>query len=127
MAFSARALINRILLWIIVLSLCLISLFPFFWMVRSSLMTKTEIFGTPMKWWPQEVQWQNYRQAMTQVTFGRFFLNSLFLVAVNILGKLLSSSLVAFGFSRIEVAGKKIWFALVIATMMIPWSVLLIP
>lgn len=127
MAFSARALINRILLWIIVLSLCLISLFPFFWMVRSSLMTKTEIFGTPMKWWPQEVQWQNYRQAMTQVTFGRFFLNSLFLVAVNILGKLLSSSLVAFGFSRIEFAGKKIWFALVIATMMIPWSVLLIP
>jgi len=127
MVFSARALINRILLWIIVLSLCLISLFPFFWMVRSSLMTKTEIFGTPMKWWPQEVQWQNYRQAMTQVTFGRFFLNSLFLVAVNILGKLLSSSLVAFGFSRIEFAGKKIWFALVIATMMIPWSVLLIP
>jgi len=127
MAFSARALINRILLWFIVLSLCLISLFPFFWMVRSSLMTKTEIFGTPMKWWPQEVQWQNYRQAMTQVTFGRFFLNSLFLVAVNILGKLLSSSLVAFGFSRIEFAGKKIWFALVIATMMIPWSVLLIP
>ena len=127
MAFSARALINRVLLWVIVLSLCLISLFPFFWMVRSSLMTKTEIFGTPMKWWPQEVQWQNYRQAMTQVTFGRFFLNSLFLVAVNILGKLLSSSLVAFGFSRIEFAGKKIWFALVIATMMIPWSVLLIP
>ena len=127
MAFSARALINRVLLWVIVLSLCLISLFPFFWMVRSSLMTKTEIFGTPMKWWPQEVQWQNYRQAMTQVTFGRFFLNSLFLVAVNILGKLLSSSLVAFGFSRIEFTGKKIWFALVIATMMIPWSVLLIP
>ncbi len=127
MGISAKTLISRALMWIAVLLLCLISLFPFFWMVRSSLMTKTEIFGTPMKWWPQEIQWQNYGQAMTQVTFDRYFLNSLFLVAVNILGKLLSSSLVAFGFARIEFRGKKIWFALVIATMMIPWSVLLIP
>lgn len=127
MRIYARKLINRTFMWIAVLLLCVISLFPFFWMVRSSLMTKTEIFGTPMKWWPQEIQWQNYRDAMTQVTFDRYFMNSLFLVAVNILGKLLSSSLVAFGFARIEFRGKKIWFALVIATMMIPWSVLLIP
>ena len=127
MGFSVKALINRTIMWIAVLFLCVISLFPFFWMVRSSLMTKTEIFGTPMKWWPQVVQWKNYGQAMTQVTFDRYFLNSLLLVTVNILGKLLSSSLVAFGFARIEFAGRKIWFALVIATMMIPWSVLLIP
>ena len=124
---SARTGISRALMWVAVLILCLISLFPFFWMVRSSLMTKTEIFGTPMKWWPKEIQWQNYSQALTQVPFNRYFMNSLFLVAVNILGKLLSSSLVAFGFARIEFRGKKIWFALVIATMMIPWSVLLIP
>ena len=127
MDISARTWINRALMWIAVLVLCVISLFPFFWMVRSSLMTKTEIFGTPMKWWPREIQWQNYSQATTQVPFNRYFMNSLFLVAVNILGKLLSSSLVAFGFARIEFRGKKIWFALVIATMMIPWSVLLIP
>ena len=80
-----------------------------------------------MKWWPKEVKWENYREALTQVPFARYFLNSLFLVAVNILGKLLSSSLVAFGFSRIEFRGKNVWFAIVIATMMIPWSVLLIP
>ncbi len=127
MRSPGRILLKNILTWIFVIFLCIISIFPFFWMVRSSLMTKTEIFGTPMKWWPQEVQWQNYRQALTQVPFARYFMNSLFLVVVNIIGKLLSSSLVAFGFSRIEFRGKKIWFAIVIATMMIPWSVLLIP
>ncbi len=122
-----RVFLKHLLTWIFVLLLCIISIFPFFWMVRSSLMTKTEIFGTPMKWWPKEIQWQNYSQAMTQVPFVRYFMNSLFLVAVNIIGKLLSSSLVAFGFSRIEFRGRKIWFGIVIATMMIPWSVLLIP
>lgn len=124
---SFKSRMTRIGMWICVILLCIVSLFPFFWMVRSSLMNKTEIFGTPMKWWPKVVQWQNYRDALTQVPFARYFANSLFLVAVNIVGKLLSSSLVAFGFSRIEFKGKKIWFGIVIATMMIPWSVLLIP
>ncbi len=124
---SFKSRMTRIGMWVCVILLCVISLFPFFWMVRSSLMNKTEIFGTPMKWWPKQVQWQNYKDALTQVPFARYFANSLFLVVVNIIGKLLSSSLVAFGFSRIEFKGKKIWFGIVIATMMIPWSVLLIP
>lgn len=127
MKHTAKSLVSRVLMWICIILLCIISLFPFFWMVRSSLMTKTEIFGTPMRWLPETIQWQNYRDALTQVPFARYFLNSLFLVVVNIIGKLLSSSLVAFGFSRIEFRGKNIWFAIVIATMMIPWSVLLIP
>ena len=127
MKHTAKSLVSRVLMWICIILLCIISLFPFFWMVRSSLMTKTEIFGTPMRWLPETIQWQNYRDALTQVPFARYFLNSLFLVVVNIIGKLLSSSLVAFGFSRIEFRGKNVWFAIVIATMMIPWSVLLIP
>ena len=127
MTQSSKSFVTRIVMWVCILLLCIISVFPFFWMIRSSLMTKTEIFGTPMKWLPEQIQWQNYKDALTQVPFARYFLNSLFLVIVNIVGKVLSSSLVAFGFSRIEFRGKRIWFAIVIATMMIPWSVLLIP
>lgn len=114
-------------MWIAILFLCIISLFPFFWMIRSSLMTKTDIFATPMKWWPEVIQWSNYSEALTQVPFLKYFMNSLFLVVVNIIGKLLSSSLVAFGFARIDFKGKNVLFGVVIATMMIPWSVLLIP
>ena len=119
--------LKRILLWGVILLVCIMSLFPFFWMIRSSLMTKTEIFGAPMKWLPKVPQWSNYVEALSQIPFMKFFMNSFFLVIVNIVGKLLSSSLVAFGFSRINFKGKNICFALVIATMMIPWSVLLIP
>lgn len=119
--------VSRLIMWIAILLLCIISLFPFFWMVRSSLMTKTDIFASPMKWWPEVVQWSNYSEALTQVPFLKYFMNSLFLVVVNIIGKLLSSSLVAFGFARIDFKGKNVLFGIVIATMMIPWSVLLIP
>ena len=52
MKHSAKSLVTRVLMWICIILLCIISLFPFFWMVRSSLMTKTEIFGTPMRWLP---------------------------------------------------------------------------
>lgn len=116
-----------VLLWTIIILVCIVSLFPFFWMVRSSLMTKTEIFTTPMKWVPEVPQWMNYKDALSKIPFFKFFMNSFFLVIVNIAGKLLSSSLVAFGFARIDFKWKNFWFALVIATMMIPWSVLLIP
>lgn len=120
-------LIKRVLLWALILLVCIISLFPFYWMVRSSLMTKTEIFGTPMRWVPEIPQWTNYSEAMTRIPFFRYFLNSLLLVMLNIAGKVLSSSLAAFGFSRLEFKGRNLCFALVMMTMMIPWSVLLIP
>lgn len=124
---SKMKVLKRILLWGVIILVCIMSLFPFFWMIRSSLMTKTEIFGTPMRWFPKVPQWSNYVDALSQIPFVKFFMNSFFLVIVNIVGKLLSSSLVAFGFSRINFKGKNVCFALVIATMMIPWSVLLIP
>lgn len=122
-----KKILKRSVLWIAVGIICVISLFPFFWMVRSSLMTKTDIFATPIKWLPLSPQWSNYSEALNMVPFLRFFLNSFLLVILNMIGKVLSSSLVAFGFARIEFKGKNFWFALVIATMMIPWSVLLIP
>lgn len=91
-----------VLLWTIIILVCIVSLLPFFWMVRSSLMTKTEIFTTPMKWVPEVPQWMNYKDALSKIPFFKFFMNSFFLVIVNIAGKLLSSSLVAFGFARID-------------------------
>jgi multiple sugar transport system permease protein len=105
----------------------IVNVFPFYWMLRSSLMTKSEIFALPMLWLPSAPQWGNYLEALVSVPFGRYFTNSLFLVAVVILGKLLSSSLIAYGFARIDFKGRNICFALMISTMMIPWSVLLIP
>lgn len=117
----------RTLLYVVLAILLVLMLFPFFWLLRSSLMTSREIFSMPMQWLPEKAQWGNFQDAMTAIPFARYFLNTLFLVAVNLVGTILSNSFVAFGFARIRFKGRNVIFAALLLTMMIPWSVLLIP
>ena len=81
----------------------------------------------PMRWLPERFRWENYYEALIAAPFMTFFGNSLFLVVVNIVGKLISSSLCAFGFARIRFKGRNAVFGIVMLTMMIPSTVLLIP
>ena len=118
---------SKMLIYLALIAICAINMFPFFWLVRSSLMSRTEIFAQPMHWIPEQLRWQNYHEALVSAPFLTYFKNSLILVCLNILGKLLSSSLCAFGFARIKFRGRGFFFALIMITMMIPGSVLLIP
>lgn len=112
---------------IVLVLLSLVMLFPFFWMFRSSLMTKREIFTTPIQWLPSEFRVENYLKAFEKVNFWRSFLNSVIIVVFNVAGSVLSSSFIAFGFARLRFPGRKLWFALLLSTMMIPYTVLIIP
>lgn len=124
---GARTL-KRTLLYIALWFLSFVCLFPLYWLIRSSLMSSDEIFGQLSKHWlPEKWRFDNYVTALTSEPFGRYFLNTLFLVAMNMLGSLLSSSFSAFGFARIQFKGRGFWFAAVMLTMMIPGTVLLIP
>lgn len=109
------------------IALSVVNLFPFYWLLRSSFMTRAEIFATPMRWLPENFHFENYEVALVSANFLLFFRNSIFLVVVNIIGKLLSSSLAAFGFARIAFRGRKLMFGIVMLTMMIPSTVLMIP
>lgn len=112
---------------IVLLLLSLLFVFPFFWLLRSSFMTSGEIFAMPMRWLPSHVRVENYRESLTALPFARYFLNTIFIVAMNVLGTTLSSSFAAFGFSRISFPGRNVWFALLLTTLMIPVAVVLIP
>lgn len=112
------------------LLLCLLSLlmlFPFYWLVRSAFMTDHEIMSMPMQWLPSQLRYQNYIEAFQRAPFHRYFLNSVFLVVVNVFGHILSASYIAFGFARFEFKGKNFWFAAILSTLMIPYTVLMIP
>lgn len=122
-----RRKIKKIIITIVLILLSIIMLFPFFWMLRSSFMTKREIFTTPIQWLPERLRVENYINAFGKVNFGRSLLNSLFIAVVNVIGSILSSSFIAFGFSRLRFPGKNVWFALLLSTMMIPSTVLIIP
>jgi multiple sugar transport system permease protein len=102
-------------------------LLPFIWAVSTSLKADSEVFIFPPRFIPEVIQWQNYPDALTAIPFGRYTLNTLFLAAARIIGNILSCSLVAFAFSRLRWKGRDVLFFVVLATMMIPEEVTLIP
>lgn len=110
--------------------LCVFSigmLFPFYWMLRSSFMTDREILSMPIQWFPSTYNFDNYITAFEKAPFFRYFLNSLLIVFCNVIGSILSSSFIAFGFTRLKFKGRNFWFGLLLSTMMIPYTVLMIP
>lgn len=102
-------------------------LVPFAWLVTSSLKTSIAIFQFPPQWIPSPWVWSNYPDAMTAAPFGYYFRNSFILTGLNILGTILSCTLVAYPFARLQFPGRDFLFALIIATMLLPPTVTLIP
>jgi multiple sugar transport system permease protein len=105
----------------------LVFLFPFIWLILSSLKTPAEIFQFPPTILPEQPQWDNFIRAFTAMPFWHYTLNTLFLCAVNIFGQLISAPLTAYSISKIKWKGSKVVFAIIIATMILPGQVTMIP
>jgi oligogalacturonide transport system permease protein len=104
-------------------------IYPLIWMFLASFKSNEEIFGS-LKFWPSQFSWQAYRDGWKSaggITYDKFFLNTFILVIPTTILTLISSSLVAYGFARFEFKGKKILFMLLIATLMLPNAVIIIP
>lgn len=104
-----------------------IAIVPFLWLVRSSLMTSEQIFAVPPVILPTPIEWENYVGALQAQPFGRYFLNTLMIVALVIPGTLLSCSAAAFAFSRLRWRGRNLIFSLVMSSMLLPGAATLIP
>jgi multiple sugar transport system permease protein len=102
-------------------------MFPFYWMVSTSFKTLAEAVQFPPTWAPLDPQPGNYPRAWGQAPFGRYFLNTAFLATTTTLLSLTFSSLAAFAFARMEFPGRQALFVLLLATMMVPFEVQLIP
>ncbi len=100
--------------------MALIILFPFYWMINSSLKTLDEYLWAIPSFWPKTVMWSNYSAVFTQNSLGRLFLNTAFVGIVSTLLSLVITVLSAFAFARLEFKGKNAMFAALLATMMIP-------
>ena len=122
----------RALIWTLLLVGACVMLLPFLWLVTSSLKTELEVFRYPPKWIPNPPQFQNYIDAWTTKPlhhpgFGVYLRNTFFVVILNEIGILGSASLCAYALARIDFPGKNFWFGVVLATMMLPGVVLMIP
>lgn len=100
---------------------------PFVWLIRSALMDLSQIFVMPPEWIPKPFRWDNFTRAFTVLPFGTFFLNTLIIVISTLIGTVLTSTIAAFGFSRIQWKGRDIVFAILLSSMMLPSAVTMIP
>ena len=102
-------------------------IFPFFWMLRSSFMNNIEIYQYPPRLLPSIWRAANYPAALSIFPFGRYFLNTLTIAIPSVAGTLLTSTMAAYALARLDFPFKRLLFTLVIASMLMPGTVTIIP
>ncbi|MBE7550731.1 MAG: carbohydrate ABC transporter permease [Anaerolineales bacterium] len=102
-------------------------LLPFIWLLSSSLKLEQRVFQFPPQWIPDPIQWINYYDALIAKPFHIYLKNTLFIAVLNQIAILLAASFCAYGFARIEFPGRDFWFGIVLATMMLPYFVVMVP
>jgi len=121
--------INALLRYGVLIGVGLIMLYPLFWMVAASFKPNHEIFGS-VSLWPRDPTMDGVVKGWrtgTEYSFATYLLNSFMFIIPKVVLTVVSSVLVAYGFARFRMPGKQLWFALMVATILLPKSVLLIP
>ncbi|MDD3172723.1 MAG: carbohydrate ABC transporter permease [Herbinix sp.] len=124
---KAKKILNKIIVYILVIFGGIACLIPLLWMFRSSLMNSVEIFMTPPKVFPSKVLWSNFTEVFELYPFLTYYKNSIILVVLIVFGTVITSSLCAYGLARIKWVGRNIVFACIMGSMMLPFAVTLIP
>lgn len=115
--------------------LALLFLLPFYWMLNTSLKESTRVFQIPPDWYPNPVRFRNYAEAWTQSSADvtreippiRYALNTTLISVNGVLASVFSSALIAYAFARMEFPGKQAMFFGVISTLMVPFTVIMVP
>ena len=105
----------------------LAAVFPFYWMLVSAFKTNSEAIAAPPTFIPREWHPENFALAWSAAPFGQYFVNTLIVAACWVAGVVVVSSLAAYAFARMEFVGKNVVFAVILATMMVPADLTLIP
>ena len=100
---------------------------PFLWMLSSSLKAEADVFIFPPQWIPSPLHWSNYADLMNDMPFALFAFNSFEIAILVTLGQLLSCSLAAYAFARLKFPGREVLFIILLAALMIPGEVTIIP
>jgi len=103
---------------------------PFLWMLSTSLKTRSEVFSSGPVSFPTGLHWENYTKmwfALPDVTFGTFFQNSIVIASLATIGQLITCSMAAYAFAVLQFRFKRVLFALILATLIIPFQVVLVP
>lgn len=124
---SVRRTMARLLTHLALLAISVIALIPLAFMVSTALKPYGQEFAFPVRWIPQPAVWHNFIEAWSTVPTATFLENTAIVTFCSLIGELLSSSLVAYGFARLRFPGRDILFMVCLSTLLVPFVVLLIP
>ncbi len=122
-----RRLISALGGYLVLIGVGVLFVTPFYWMIVTALKSESQLFALPPTWIPAPAQFQNFARVFQEVPFGRFIINSGFLVVANVIGELISTTLIAYGFARLRFPGRNVLFLILLATLMIPGQITLVP
>jgi len=124
---SSQRLALKIFVYVILIIGSVLILIPTFWMITTGLKKPYQAFIFPPVWIPNPVAWENFTIALTTLPFHVFFMNSSIIAVSTMLGEMFSSAFVAYGFARFRFPGRNALFVIVLATLILPTEVTLIP
>jgi multiple sugar transport system permease protein len=132
---SDRSLAARIIVpagavvrWVVLVALALMVIIPLSWAISSSLMTKAEFVSIPTHWWPQNPVTTTYERLITEQHFARYYLNSIIVSVIVAVSSTFFAALTGYAVStKYTFAGKKAFFSFVLATMLLPFELIMIP
>ena len=124
---SVQQATKKVLLYVVLSLAAALLAIPLFWMLSTSLKTLQQQIAWPPVWIPNPLAWQNYPDAYNFLPLGRYAANTLLIVAVTMVGTFFSCPIVAYAFARIRFPGRDAFFVVLIATIMLPQAVRLIP
>lgn len=127
MSMRQRVMLNHLLVHALLWCGVALMLMPLVWTLSTSLKPVSQIFLFPPRWIPDPIRWQNYAEAVTAIPFLRYLFNTALITGLVIVGKVLSVTLVAFAFARLQWWGRDVMFLIMLATMMLPSHITLIP
>ncbi|MCS7222575.1 MAG: carbohydrate ABC transporter permease [Anaerolineae bacterium] len=119
--------IRRVIQYAVMIILSVIFMIPLAWLVSTSLKEQGQVFAYPPIWIPNPIRWSNYAEALQRAPLLRWLANTATITVFAIVGNVLTSSMVAFGFARLRFPGRGPLFILLLSTMMLPEVVTLIP
>jgi ABC-type glycerol-3-phosphate transport system permease component len=127
--FNWGEFIRKLVVYGLLVFLSAVFLFPLFWMLTTALKSEAQIFRWPPQWFPDPIQWSNFQEALGNplLPFGRFVVNTLIIEAGVVSGRLISCTLIAYGFARVRAPGKNVLFTILLATLMLPRAAIIIP
>jgi multiple sugar transport system permease protein len=112
---------------LILICISIITFFPFLWMLSSALKTKDEVFSFPPTLIPQIPQWDNFAKVFKEAPFAVYMGNSLFVASIEVIFQVISAAMIAYALTQFRFKGKKILFAIIMGTYMLPSAVTYVP